>query len=125
MTTRRPYHPVDYYTRTDAEAALRADDIDTLIYIAFSMAMRYHDWKYVQHLCIHLSEHAHPIVRANALLGLAYLARFHHQLDKPLVKPVLLRGLRDPEEQVREEAADAIKTINSFMRWRIGLRPKD
>jgi hypothetical protein len=50
---------------------------------------------------------------------LFYVAIFQKKLDKRLVKPVLLRALRDPEVEVRERAADLLPEINWKLNWNI------
>lgn len=40
-------------------------------------------------------EHKNPAIRANAALGLAYIARNHRMLDKRIVKPYLIKELRE------------------------------
>ncbi len=124
MNDKLVYRPVQPYSREEAEEAIRTNDIDTLVYVAFSTGMLGSDWKYAQDLCVRLSEHEHPIVRGNALLGLEYIARFQGKLEQQIVKPVLLRALKDPQTEVVERAKDAIAAINSYMEWRIGVRTK-
>ena len=80
----------------------------------------YHpDWKFAQDLCIRLSEHENEKVRANAVLGLAYIARTKGRLEKHLVKPILLRELKNCAD-LRWRIIDSIEDINLFMKWDIG-----
>ena len=55
-------------------------------------------WKRAQDICVKLMEHSNPAIRANAALGLAYIARNHRKLDKRIVKPYLLKELRENKE---------------------------
>jgi hypothetical protein len=41
---------------------------------------------------VKLSEHEDSRVRANALFGIEYAARFRGRVEKTVVKPVLLRA---------------------------------
>ncbi|WP_343363829.1 hypothetical protein [Listeria seeligeri] len=60
---------------------------DTTIFIG----RVFRDWKFAQNTCLTLAEHEIPAIRANAILGLAYIARNKRILEKNLVKPVILR----------------------------------
>jgi hypothetical protein len=59
--------------------------------------------------------------RANAILGLAHIATTKRKLEKYIVKPVILRALRE-EKDYEWRIVDAIKDINLFMRWNIGTK---
>jgi hypothetical protein len=53
------------------------------------------DWTYAQDICLRLAEHADAAVRANACLGLAYVARTQRRLEEHLVRPgALARAIR-------------------------------
>lgn len=55
-------------------------------------------------------------VRANAILGLAHISRKKGQLDKRLVKPIILRELRENIEH-KGTILNAISDINLFLKW--------
>lgn len=55
-------------------------------------------------------------MRANAILGLAHIARTKGQLDKRLVKPIILRELRENIEH-KGTILDTIRDINLFLKW--------
>ena len=76
-------------------------------------------WKYAQDICLRLADHSDAAIRANACLGLAYVARTQGRLEKHLVKPVLLRELRSNLEFCGR-VQDAIDDINSFLKWKLG-----
>jgi hypothetical protein len=116
---KRIYKPVPNFAQEEISAAMQQDNVESLIYIAFAVGYYCDDWKYAQDICIRLSDHPNKTVRGNAILGLFYVAIFRRQLDKRLVKPILLRALRDPEQEVRERAEDAIPDINRAMKWKI------
>jgi hypothetical protein len=92
---------------------------DDLAILGFAVGESYPDWHYAQSVCLRLAEHESARVRANACMGLAYIARTKGELDKRLVKPVLLRELRTQEE-FRGSIQDAIDDINIFLKWRLG-----
>ena len=72
-----------------------------------------------QNICTKLSNHEDARVRANAVLGLAYIARTKGILEKHIVKPIILRELRKNIEY-QWRIIDAIDDINLFMKWGIG-----
>lgn len=84
------------------------------------LGFNHENWRFIQEVCVRLSEHRDPWVRSNSLLGLSYAARFRGKVEKNIVKPVLLRALEDCDERVAGVAQDAIDDINRLMRWRIG-----
>ena len=52
----------------------------------------------------------------NAAMGLAYIARTKGKLEKHLVKPLLIKELRENEE-MRWRILDALSEINNYMNW--------
>lgn len=119
MPQKRLYRAVPYYTDEEIKLAIREDNVESLQDIAFAVGYHSLDWKYSQDVCLQLSGHANAGVREMSILGLFYVAHFQKKLDKRLVKPALLRALRDPEITVRERAEDLIPQINSKMDWNI------
>ncbi|MGG6293080.1 hypothetical protein ACQ4M4_01550 [Leptolyngbya sp. AN02str] len=81
------------------------------------------DWKYAQDVRLRLAEHSSDKVRANACLGLAYIARTKQRLEKHLFKPILLRELRCQTE-FRWRIEDAITAINRHLAWRLAHQQK-
>ena len=63
-------------------------------------------------------EHSNPAIRANAALGLSYIARNHGKLNKRIVKLYLLKELRENKE-FNWRIRDAIEDINLFMGWKL------
>lgn len=113
------------YTRAEIDNAISEDDRDILIYAGISAAHHDSDWKYAQDLCILLYDHPNKTVRGNAILGLSYIAHDHGNLDRDAVESILLRALRDSEEEVRIRAKDTIREINSKLSWNIAKEKLD
>ena len=113
------YRPVPEFTQEQISSAIEEDNVELLRDIAFAVGYHSSDWKYPQDICLALSGHADKGVREMAILGLFYVAIFQGRLDKRLVKPVLLRALKDPEVEVRERAEDLIPDINRALNWNI------
>ncbi|MEE3715297.1 hypothetical protein V2H45_00900 [Tumidithrix elongata RA019] len=90
--------------------------MEELLVLPLAIGENFPDWKYSQDLCLRLAEHPSDKVRANACLGLAYVARTKRRLEKHFVKPILLRELRSQTE-FRWRIEDAIKDINHYLKW--------
>jgi len=73
---------------------------------------------FAQNICLEIANSKDSATRANAILGLAYIARRHNWLDKRLVKPYILRELRENEE-FNWRIVDAIEYINQYLGWRL------
>jgi len=104
----------------DVVAAIEKDDVDVLRRVPIQLGFHHKNWKFIQDVCVRLSEHPDSWVGHNSLLGLSYAARFCGRVEKNVVKPVLLRGLKDADPKVAGAAEDAIDDINLLMGWRIG-----
>ncbi len=100
--------------------AIARDDIQRLMRLPFDLGLNHENWHFIQEVCVRLSEHRDWRIRSSSLQGLAYAAEFHRRLERNIVKPVLLRALKDTEPQVVQRAEEAIAYINQYMKWRIG-----
>ena len=99
---------------------IKNDDREALILLPMKLGFCHENWRFVQDVCIKLSEHSDEIIRANSFYGLQYTAMNLERLEKNIVKPILLRGLKDHSELVRGQAQFAIEEINRYMGWRVG-----
>lgn len=77
------------------------------------------NWREAQDICLRLFENNDPRIRRNAVVGLMHIARIHGRLDKRLVKPYLIKELRDNIE-FREYEEMLISDINMFLKWNLG-----
>src|ERR1035438_1062074 len=118
--TKRVYRAPKNVLDREAMDMIAQDDVERLRHLPIDLGFNHENWCFIQDVCVRLSSHKDTRIRASALMGLSYAARFRGQLEKNVVKPVLLRGLRDPEQLVAQEAAEAIGDINKLMGWRIG-----
>jgi hypothetical protein len=116
MQNDRPPHLSE--DRATIEMILATGSIYDLERLSIAVGEDYPDWKYAQDVCLRLAEHSNDNVRANACLGLGYIARTQGRLEQHLVKPILLRELRCQTE-FRGKIADAIDDINFFLGWRL------
>ncbi|RJE48901.1 MULTISPECIES: hypothetical protein [unclassified Dehalobacter] len=114
----RKYEPLPILTEEQIKCILESDNLDKLIILPLSIGEYHSDWKYAQDICVRLAVYPEPSVRANAILGLAYIARTKRQLEKDVVKPIVLKALRD-EKEFQWRIIDAIDDINIFLNWNI------
>ena len=91
---------------------------DELMILPLSVGEYYPDWKFAQDLCIELAKNENSAIRANAVLGLAYIARTKGILEKHLVKPIILKELRENHEY-KWRIEDSIEDINRFLDWNL------
>jgi hypothetical protein len=104
----------------EAMEAIAQDDVERLRTLPIDLGFNCENWRFIQKVCVRLSDHRDPWVRSNSLLGLSYAARFRGQIEKNIVKPVLLRAMKDDDEGVAAVAKDVVDDINRLMKWRIG-----
>jgi len=116
LVYRAPEHVAD----REAMDAIAQDDAERLRTLPIDLGFNHENWRFIQDVCVRLSEHRDPWVRSNSLLGLSYAARFRGRVEKNIVKPILLRALKDEDERVAATAQDAIEDINQLMKWNIG-----
>ncbi|OCA83461.1 hypothetical protein F7984_04790 [Pradoshia sp. D12] len=119
MTEKKVYKPLEDLSNQQLNEILDRNRIYELIPLPLSVGEYHINWKYAQDLCAKLSEHENPLIRANAILGFAYIARTKGMLEKHIVKPIVLKELRDNQEY-NWRIIDAIHDINLFMKWKIG-----
>lgn len=115
---RRVYRPLENYGMEEAKDILEHGTREQLVTLPLSVGEYCADWKFAQQLCISLLNHDDAVIRANAALGLAYIARTKGKLDKRLVKPYLIRELRENED-MRWRIIDAIEYINHYLKWHL------
>lgn len=117
----RVYKPLDCLYNEDINKILESDDINEIIRLPLSVSMNHPNWKYAQDLCVKLSKHKDARVRANAVLGFAYIARTKGILEKHIVNPIVLKELNE-NKKYEWRIVDSINDINLFMKWNIGQK---
>ncbi|WP_338593931.1 hypothetical protein V6669_12040 [Paenibacillus sp. Y5S-9] len=117
----RKYEEIREYNEEEIKEILERQVFEELILVSLSVAMYHPNWRAAQNLCLKLAEHSHPHVRANAILGLAHVARTKGELNKRIVKPVILQELKNNEEH-RGTIIDAISDINHFLEWNLARK---
>ena len=104
--------------KAQAMEIMRRGTHDDLMLLPLSLGEHFPDWKFAQDLCLELAENNDAAIRANGVLGLAYIARTKGRLEKHLIKPIVLRELRE-NLAYRWRIEDAIQDINHFLQWNL------
>lgn len=117
----RVYRTLEDLSDIEINNILENGDLDELILLPLSVGEYHYNWKYAKNICVKLSNNEDARVRANAVLGFAYIARTKGMLEKPIVKPIVLRELRENKDY-NWRIVDAIDDINIFMKWNIGKK---
>ncbi len=115
------YKPLEPLSKLEIQKQLENGKEDELILLPLSVGEYGENWEEAQAVCLKLMEYNSPAVRANAALGLAYIARNHRMLDKRIVKPYLLKELRENMEY-EWRIRNAISDINMFMGWNLASK---
>jgi hypothetical protein len=119
MEPERVYEELRPTTESEVFDAIRRNDVERLLMIPIELGFHHDNWKFIQDISVKLSEHEDSRVRANALFGIEYAARFRGRIEKNVVKPVLLRALRDQDSHVAARALDTIEAVNHLMGLKI------
>ena len=118
MTMKPIYRPLEDITYEEALRILESGTLEERILLPLRAGEMMVDWKQAQTICIKSFESDDSRVRANAALGLAYIARTKGQLEKHLVKPLLVKERRESIEN-RWRIIDAITDINYYLGWHL------
>lgn len=121
MDEKRIYRPLDDLSTKEVLECMERKQYDELFILPLSVGENHPNWKFAQDICVKLSSHESPLVRANAVLGFAYIARTKGQLEKHIVKPIILRELRENHEY-NWRILDSITDINLFMKWNLAAK---
>jgi len=116
------YKPLPVITdKMQALEILKNGNHEDLMLLPLSLGEYFPDWKFAQDICLKLAGSEDTAIRANAVLGLAYIARTRGLLEKHLVKPVILRELRENSEY-RWRIGDSAEDINKFLKWNLAYK---
>lgn len=112
---KRIYCPQEQHNTEEIKQILERRIREELLLLPLSVGEYADKWKTAQNICVKLLEHEDAAVRANAALGLSYIARNHVILDQRIVKPYLLKE----NVEYRWRIMDAIEDINLFLKWHL------
>lgn len=115
------YKPLEEIDESEIKRILNEGTVEERILLPLRVGEHAIYWKQAQDCCLSLIYDDDERVRANAALGLAYIARTKGRLEKQKVKPALLLLLKSCEEY-RWRIVDSIEDINLYMGWKIGMK---
>lgn len=114
----RLYKDLPQSNSEEIKRILSEGTIEEVMILPLSIGMYHDNLKEAQDICVRLAYHDDERVRANAALGLSYIARKKRGLEKHIIKPVLHKLLNDCNEY-KWKIVDSINDINFFMKWSI------
>lgn len=117
MNKQFKYEIIEQLSKEGIEEAISRDNSKELLYAVLSVALYSEDSEYAEKICIQLSKHKNFNVRGNAILGFSHIARIHEKLNENLVKPIILKALKDEDEYVRGHAEDVKEDIEHWLNW--------
>ena len=123
MEKKRIYEPLADYSAEEVKKIMNEGSREELALLSLAVGMNHYNWRFAQKICLKLAEHEDELIRANAVLGLAYTAMTKGKLSKHLVKPVIFRELRRAG-RFKGTIEDAIGDINIFLGWNMAFRHK-
>lgn len=115
------YLDLDNLSKEEVLQTLTTGSFEQLAALPFIVGENYPDWKFAQTICVKLADNEHELIRANAIMGFGYIARTKGKLEKHIVKPLVLRELRQNIEN-KGQIIDAIGDINQFMGWKLASK---
>src|SRR5262245_27843779 len=107
------YEEIDSISRSDAMDALGSANPKDICKAFVRLAFHDPDLRWVQSLCIELTEHSIVEVQSTAILCLGHLARIHRALDMERVVPLLIELRKNPLLSSRVD--DAMDDIEIFL----------
>jgi hypothetical protein len=111
------YEPLPNWTREEMEAVIRRDEPAALALVPMVAGLEPPECAWAAEICIELTSHGEANVRANAILGLGYLARTCGELPESIIRPIIEKGMRDPDPWVQERSRDAADECSHFLKW--------
>jgi hypothetical protein len=121
QNTNRIYERAQNNTKEQILQIVERNIFEELATLPFDIGENYPDWKFAQDICVRLTNHTNALIRANAIMGFAYIARTKGKLEKHIIKPIILRELRNNAEN-KGQIIDAIDDINRFLKWKLASK---
>tara|TARA_Y100000766_G_C18360999_1_gene344089 strand:- start:107 stop:457 length:351 start_codon:yes stop_codon:yes gene_type:complete len=111
------YEALPEYDNEEITRIMSNGTIEEKTLLPLSLGIYCTNWKFAQDICLTLSKNENEEISSNAILGLAYLARTQKKLQKELVMPILLEGLKKHSKYLGK-IEDAISDIEIFLKWK-------
>ena len=111
------YNPLKKFSNIEIQDILESSsNIQDARVLPLSVGEYCDNWETAQDICIRLINHIDDEVRANAILGLSYIARRYHILDRNIIEPLLKKELKR-NINCRDRVLYAIEDIYLFLKW--------
>ena len=111
----------DGWSTEQVDEILARANADELLYVPIAVSMNAEAFgaQKAEDICVELSKHADPRVRANAIKGLGHLARITGQFSREDSIKCVQAGITDPDDLVRSYAQDTSSDIYMFTGMKI------
>lgn len=110
------YEKLTPYSEEDIHKIMSSGNENIIKLLPLSIGEYHEDLAFAQSFCLKLLEHdLNDEIRANAVLGLSYLARRFRQLDKTIIHR--LHKELEKNKEFRDRVEYSIEDINLFMDW--------
>lgn len=118
------YKPLSQYNDEEIINIIKNGAIEEIIVLPLSVGFYCTNWKFAQNICVELCNYDDERVRCNCALGFGYIAKTQGKLEKHIVKPLLLKLLREKTETElsKDQVITGIKLVNLFLGWNIGKK---
>jgi hypothetical protein len=117
------YEPLPEWTCAEMEAVLERNDPRELALVPLVAGLTPPDRDWSLAICIRLTQHPDQITRGNALLGIGYLAHHCRHLPEVIVRPIIQRGMQDPDPWIRQRAGEAVEELSMWLEWQFSPDP--
>ncbi len=112
------YVPIPKFSKSEMEQAIVENDIEKLIFVSLFASLYYEDRDFAEEICLKLTEHSNPNVRAHAIEGLEHIARIDGKLDEKIFKPIIEKALNDENAIVRDRAEWTRDATKQYFKWK-------
>lgn len=111
------YEELKIFSDAEIEELIQKNDDNELRLLPLSVGEYHLDWCFAQNVCVRLLlSSQNDEVRANAALGLAYIARNHRMLNREIVEPLISAEIVK-NVQWKERVKEAFEDIRLFLHW--------
>jgi hypothetical protein len=113
------YKACSYEGREAVQQALARNMPDELGRVVIGVGLCQDDPSWAEAFCIRLAEHQDAYDRGNAILRFGHLARRFRRLEQSRVQPLIEAALKDPGDDVRNQADAAATDVEFFLGWKL------
>ncbi len=112
------YVPIPKFAKAEMKKALVENDIEKLIHIPLFASLYYKDRNFAEEVCIRLASHSNNNIKGNAIEGFEHIARIDKNLNEEIIKPIIIKALKDENEFVRDKAEWTKDATKQFLKWK-------